>query len=53
MIRRLLFATAAVLVVMGRKKFAAVKFVPTASIENIKTDIESIKDDIARARNRA
>src|SRR5438046_2774835 len=48
-----LFATAAVLVVMGRKKFAAVKFVPTASIENIKTDIESIKDDIARARNRA
>ena len=47
-----LFATAAVLVVLGRKKFAAVEFVPMASIENIKTDIETIKDDIARARSR-
>lgn len=48
-----LFAAAAILVVMGKKKFAAVEFVPTASIENIKTDIETIKDDIARARSRA
>jgi len=47
-----LFAAAAVLVVLGRKKFAAVEFVPLASIENIKTDIETIKDDIARARSR-
>lgn len=48
-----LFAAAAILVVMGRKKFAALQFVPMASIENIKTDIETIKDDIARARSRA
>lgn len=47
-----LFAAAAVLAVMGKKKFAAVEFVPAASIENIKTDIETIKDDIARARSR-
>jgi len=47
-----LFGAAAVLVVLGRKKFAAVEFVPLASIENIKTDIETIKDDIARARSR-
>jgi hypothetical protein len=48
-----LFAAAAVLAVMGKKKFAAVEFVPSASIENIKTDIESIRDDISRARSRA
>ena len=48
-----LFAGAAILAIMGKKKFAAVQFVPTASIENIKTDIETIKDDIARARSRA
>src|SRR5437016_12437293 len=47
-----LFAGAAVLAVMGKKKFAAVEFVPSASIENIKTDLETIKDDIARARSR-
>ena len=49
----LLFAGAAILAVMGKKKFAAVEFVPTASIENIKTDIETIRDDISRARSRA
>jgi hypothetical protein len=49
----ILFAGAATLAVMGKKKFAAVEFVPSASIENIKTDIETIKDDIARARSRA
>lgn len=47
-----LFGAAAFLAFMGRKKFAAVEFVPVASIENIKTDIETIKDDIARARSR-
>src|SRR5882672_385393 len=31
-----LFAGAAILAVMGKKKFAAVQFVPMASIENIK-----------------
>ena len=46
-----LFVGAAVLAMMGKKKFAAVQFVPTESIEQIKTDIESIKADIARARS--
>jgi hypothetical protein len=46
-----LFIGAAVLAVRGKKKFAAVQFVPTESIEQIKTDIESIKADIARARS--
>jgi hypothetical protein len=44
-----LFIGAAVLAMMGKKKFAAVQFVPTESIKQIKTDIESIKADIARA----
>jgi hypothetical protein len=48
-----LFAGAAILAVLGKKKFAALEFVPTASIENIKKDVETIKDDIARARSRA
>lgn len=48
-----LFAGAAILAVLGKKKFQALEFVPTASIENIKKDVESIKDDIARARSRA
>lgn len=48
----LLFAAAGVLAMMGKKKFAAVQFVPTESIEQIKTDIESIKADIARVRSK-
>lgn len=47
-----LLATAAVLAIMGKKKFAAVQFVPNKSIESIKTDIESIKGDIAQARSK-
>ena len=47
----LLFVGAGVLAMMGKKKFAAVQFVPTQSIEQIKTDIESIKADIARVRS--
>lgn len=46
-----LFIGAAILAVMGKKKFAAVQFVPTESIEQIKTDIETIKADIARVRS--
>ena len=46
-----LFVAAGVLAMMGKKKFSALQFVPSASIENIKTDIESIKGDIARARS--
>jgi hypothetical protein len=48
----LLFAGAAVLAVMGKKKFAAVQFVPEESVKQIKTDVESIKADISRVRNR-
>ena len=44
-----LLGTAAVLALLGKKKFAAVQFVPTKSIESIKTDIESIKSDIEQA----
>lgn len=46
-----LFIAAGVLAMMGKKKFSALQFVPSASIENIRTDIESIKGDIARARS--
>lgn len=46
-----LFVVTGVLAMMGKKKFSAVTFVPSASIENIKTDIESIKGDFARARS--
>jgi hypothetical protein len=47
-----LFAAAGVLAFMGKKKFAAVEFVPNDSIQQIKTDVESIKSDIARIRSR-
>jgi hypothetical protein len=46
-----LFAIAGILAFMGKKKFAAVQFVPAESIEQIKTDIETIKNDIARVRS--
>lgn len=47
-----LFAAAAVLAVLGKKKFAAVQFVPEATIETVKGDIDSIKADVARVRSR-
>jgi uncharacterized membrane protein YqjE len=47
-----LFALAAVLALLGKKKFAAVQFVPNTSIEQIKTDIETIKADVARVRSK-
>jgi len=47
-----LFAVAGVLALMGKKKFAAAEFVPRQSVEQIKTDIETIKADIARVRSR-
>jgi len=46
-----LFVTAGVLALLGKKKFAAAQFVPKESIEQVKTDIESIKADIARVRS--
>jgi uncharacterized membrane protein len=48
----LLFVGAGVLAMMGKKKFAAVEFVPSDSVQQIKTDLESIKADIARVRSR-
>ena len=47
-----LFVLAGVLAMMGKKKFAAVQFVPNQSIEQIKTDIETIKADVARVRSK-
>jgi uncharacterized membrane protein len=47
-----LFAGAVLMAMMGKKKFEAVQFVPAKSIESIKTDIESIKADIAETRNK-
>ena len=48
----LLFVGAGILALLGKKKFAAVEFVPTKSVEQIKSDIETIKSDIARIRSR-
>ena len=48
-----LFAAAGVLAMMGKKKFAQVNFVPEESVRQIKTDVESIKSDIARVRSKA
>ena len=46
-----LFVTAGVLALLGKKKFAAAQFVPKESMEKIKSDIETLKADIARARS--
>jgi hypothetical protein len=48
----LLFVGAGILAFLGKKKFAAVEFMPTKSVEQIKSDIETIKSDIARIRSR-
>jgi uncharacterized membrane protein len=47
-----LLVAAGVLAMMGKKKFAAVQFVPTKSIDSIKADVDAIKTDIAQARSR-
>ena len=47
-----LFVVAGALAMMGKKKFAATQFLPTQSVEQIKSDIETIKSDIARVRSR-
>ena len=47
-----LFATAAGLALWGKKKFAALEFVPAKSIESIRADVEAIKSDIAQTRNK-
>jgi len=44
-----LFAAAGFLAMMGKKKLEKVNFVPSASIEHIKRDIDALKADVARA----
>ncbi len=47
-----LFAAAAVLGIMGKKKLQDVNFVPNDSIAHIKRDVDSLKADVARVRSR-
>ena len=47
-----LFAAAAVLGIMGKKKLQTVNFVPTDAIEHVKSDIDTLKADVARVRSR-
>jgi uncharacterized membrane protein YqjE len=47
-----LFITAGILAMMGKKKLEAVSFVPSESIEQIRGDIDSLKADVARVRSR-
>ena len=47
-----LFIGAGVLAMLGKKKLAGVQFVPSQSVEQIKSDIDTIKADIARVRSR-
>ena len=47
-----LFLAAGILVMMGKKKLQGVNFVPSEAIEHIKTDIDTLKADVARARSR-
>lgn len=47
-----LFASAAVLGILGKKKLAKVNFVPNESIEHIRTDIDTLKADVSRFRSR-
>jgi hypothetical protein len=47
-----LFSAAGVLALIGKKKFAAAQFVPKESVEQIKSDINTIKADIERIRSR-
>ena len=47
-----LFVVAGVLAAIGRKKFAAAEFVPRESVDQIKSDLNTIKADIDRVRSR-
>jgi uncharacterized membrane protein len=48
----ILFVAAGVLAKFGKKKFAAVDFVPNQTINQVRQDIDTIKADIARVRSR-
>lgn len=47
-----LFTGATVLGILGKKKLEGVNFVPNESIEQIKSDIDTIKADFERVRSR-
>jgi uncharacterized membrane protein YqjE len=47
-----LFVAAGVLAMMGKKKLEGVNFVPNESIDHIRGDLDSLKADVARVRNR-
>jgi uncharacterized membrane protein YqjE len=47
-----LFGVAGVLAWMGKRKFAQVNFVPSESVRQIKADVDAIKADFERVRNR-
>ena len=47
-----LFGAAFVLLMMGKKKMHGVSFVPTESVDHIRSDIDIIKSDITRARSK-
>ena len=47
----LLFVAAGILAFMGKKKFAAVQFVPTASVNQIKSDFETLKSEFGTRRS--
>lgn len=44
----ILLVATGVLAYAGKKKMAAVEFVPKGTIESVKTDVESIRSEIAR-----
>ena len=43
---------AVVLVLLGKKKLSGLSFVPTTTIESVKTDIQTIKQEMSRPRER-
>lgn len=46
----LLALTAAILVVLGRKKLREVEFLPAATADHVRTDLELIKSDLQRMK---
>ena len=46
-----LFAAATVLIILAKKKFSGLNFVPTESIDHIRADIDTLKADMSRARS--
>jgi uncharacterized membrane protein YqjE len=45
--------SAVVLALVGKKKIQKVEFVPTATVESMKTNVESIKADLSRLKREA